>query len=458
MPSLSKPFRTLALTAFGALALFARAEDIDIFSGSAGGAAVPNILVIIDSSSNWSATLTTNTCNALNTKFGAEVCALQKVADGVGDKVRLGLMMFTESGDNGAYVRFGMRNMTDQNKTAFKALLGGLVPSGSGTDNSGSNQPYAKAMFEAFKYFGGYTNQAHATDDVAGSPIDRTHYGTTAFVGGNTNNTGTFRRDAPNNNTPSNRAASFYNADSNYAFTQSNNDVYTNPITDGCAKNFIIFISNGNPSTGGDSSTNPARDTAILSNLGVQQTCIPNCSNELHASKMDEMAKFLNTTDVNALPGQQKVITYTIAVYAPQASGQPSQSDQQMINLMQSAAAAGGGKYCAATTAAEVAACIFNAVNEVQAVNSVFVSASLPVSVNTQGTYLNQVYMGMFRPDATGNPRWLGNLKQYKISATAKGDLFLADSLGAEAINPGTGFVSPIAQSFWTAARASACG
>ncbi len=37
--------------------------------------------------------------------------------------------------------------------------------------------------------------------------------------------------------------------------------------------------------------------------------------------------------------------------------------------------------------------------NEIQAVNSVFASASLPVSVNARGTYLNQVYMGMFRPD-----------------------------------------------------------
>ena len=48
--------------------------------------------------------------------------------------------------------------------------------------------------------------------------------------------------------------------------------------------------------------------------------------------------------------------------------------------------------------------------NEIQAVNSVFAAASLPVSVNARGTYLNQVYMGMFRPDADGHPRWRGNL------------------------------------------------
>ena len=54
--------------------------------------------------------------------------------------------------------------------------------------------------------------------------------------------------------------------------------------------------------------------------------------------------------------------------------------------------------------AAAVARALAEIVNEVQAVNSVFVSASLPVSVNNQGTFLNQVYMGMFRPDGSGNP------------------------------------------------------
>ncbi len=32
--------------------------------------------------------------------------------------------------------------------------------------------------------------------------------------------------------------------------------------------------------------------------------------------------------------------------------------------------------------------------SEIQAVNSVFASVSLPVSITTQGTFLNQVYIG----------------------------------------------------------------
>ena len=37
-------------------------------------------------------------------------------------------------------------------------------------------------------------------------------------------------------------------------------------------------------------------------------------------------------------------------------------------------------------------------------VNTVFASVSLPVSVNTEGTYLNQIYIGMFRPDRDATP------------------------------------------------------
>src|SRR6185369_1965122 len=107
--------------------------------------------------------------------------------------------------------------------------------------------------------------------------------------------------------------------------------------------------------------------------------------------------------------------------------------------LMRSAATAGGGIYFDGDDIGNLRAAFARILNEVQAKNSVFVSASLPVSVNTQGTFLNQVYMGMFRPEATGNPRWLGNLKHYKIvQDPVTLALNLADSKDQVAINPVT--------------------
>jgi type IV pilus assembly protein PilY1 len=470
--------RAAAATFAAALAICgapsASAEDIDIFTAGSGVSSKPNILILLDNSSNWSATLGNNSCmttpggnmNA-NTKFAAEMCALYKVVGNLDQNVRLGLMMFTESGDAGAYVRFGIRDMNATNKLALRNMLTGFISNGSGTDNSGSSQPYAKAMMEVFKYFGGYTSPAHATDNVAGSPLDKTHFGPLAFAGGADN--GSVRRDYRNNNTPANRAAAFYAADVNYALDSNSQNSYTNPIVDICAKNFLIFISNGNPSTGGDSGTNPARDTAILTNVGATTSAYPTAATEIHASKMDEMALFLKQTDVSAATGKQPVTTYTIAVYQPSAitytyaadgvtitgvaSETISNTDQAMIALMKSAANLGGGKYFAGRDADSVARAIELIINEVQAVNSVFVSASLPVSVNNQGTFLNQVYMGMFRPDGSGQPRWLGNLKEYKFILDATtGAISLADAKTppTAAVNPSTGFISPSAWSFWS--------
>ena len=105
-------FRQRLTTAFigAALALggttAALAEDIDIFTAGAGSTSKPNVLIILDSSSNWSSTLGANTCNTGNManslKFGAEVCALKNVIAALDQNVRVGLMLFDETGTNGA--------------------------------------------------------------------------------------------------------------------------------------------------------------------------------------------------------------------------------------------------------------------------------------------------------------------------------------------------------------------
>ncbi|MGT2434293.1 hypothetical protein ACU4HD_46550 [Cupriavidus basilensis] len=78
---------------------------------------------------------------------------------------------------------------------------------------------------------------------------------------------------------------------------------------------------------------------------------------------------------------------------------------------------------------------LLSILNEIQAVNSVFASVSLPAAVNAQGQFLNQVYIGMFRPDASAAPRWMGNLKQYQVGYDANGNLQLLDSVGQPALS-----------------------
>ncbi|MGH8832443.1 MAG: PilC/PilY family type IV pilus protein [Polaromonas sp.] len=249
--------------------------------------------------------------------------------------------------------------------------------------------------------------------------------------------------------------------------------------TAGCQKNFVIFIGNafnasGTPGEGaGDSpgtalASAPGVTAAQLTNINLTTTpptsygagsfscgsyTMPNHTNSsgLYA---DEWARYMYQTDIyGTLDDKQGITTYTVGLLG-------SSCKPDYPALLTSMAKVGGGKYFATSSYDEISTAILKILNEVQAVNSVFSSASLPVSVNAQGTYLNQIFLGMFRPDASANPRWVGNLKQYQFILEYpdpskpdpnKATLKLGDSAGNPAISSaGTGFITPDAVSFWT--------
>jgi type IV pilus assembly protein PilY1 len=123
---------------------------------------------------------------------------------------------------------------------------------------------------------------------------------------------------------------------------------------------------------------------------------------------------------------------------------------------LKSMASVSSGKYfdvSSSSLGATILKAMEDIFSEIQSVNSVFAAVSLPVSVNTQGTFRNQVYIGMFRPDVSANPRWDGNLKQYKLGYI-NNTLKLVDGDAESAINANTGFITECARSFWTPSTA----
>jgi Tfp pilus tip-associated adhesin PilY1 len=172
--------------------------------------------------------------------------------------------------------------------------------------------------------------------------------------------------------------------------------------------------------------------------------CTPGTAGCVPVNNADEWARFLYTTDVSALLGQQNVATYTIDVFK-------DHQDTNETGLLFNMAKYGGGKYFQATNEDAIVSALNQILIEVQSVNSVFASASLPISSTNRSQNANEIYIGMFRPDASGNPRWYGNLKKYQFAQ------FGNDVLPADASTPpqqlassATGFVQPCAVSFWT--------
>ena len=398
---------SLLVAGLGQLAT-SHAEDVDLYAGVQSNGAKPNLLVLLDNSAAWDADVSF-TCttpdgwqlpsNNDGKAVGFEQCALYNAVKAIGNSsalvgnINMGLMLFSTGSTNGGTFKYPASSpytLPTMNAAGITAYTN-AVKSIDRLGDKSNNSAVAAAMNEVWAFYSGHTGPSG-----------------TSYSGAST-------------------------------------------ITSACQKNFVVYIANAN-NFGKPQDNLSWKTSQALASVGAttaQQTeiVLPAATNKYQANWGDEWARFMYQTDVTGNFGnQQNIVTYTIIV----SDGR----NPDYVTFLKSMAAKGGGKSFVVNVGdmAALVQALLSIFNEVQAVNSVFSSASLPVSVNTQGTYLNQVYMGMFRPDQNANPRWLGNLKQYQFIYDAATDtLQLGDSTGAPAISSaGTGFISPNAISYWT--------
>lgn len=396
-----------AMLAFAALP--SQAEDIDLFvNANPNEADLPNVLFIMDNTANW------------NQAFVNEMAALVNTFNNLpDDKFRIGILFANETGDpnnniTGGYVRAAIRTMNATNKTKYATLIQNLHK----LNDKGNGGTAALSMAEAYLYFSG------------GTP-----YGGNGKV--KTDYTGNSCADC--NLAPVGKAANaaVYALAGN-ALSSKNATRYNSPIPSGsCAKNFIIYISNG---AAQDSSQRSEEANGLLAAAGGDTTQISLVPSGSQDNVSDEWARFMKTSAL-------AITTYTVDV-DPVTTGQ----GPGWTAVLKSMAAVSEGKYTAVSSGSggsQISDAINRALSEIQSVNTVFASVSLPVSVAQQGSYLNQVFVGMFRPDSQAAPRWAGNLKQYKLSLEGS-DVRTVDADGQRAINTSTGFITECARSFWT--------
>lgn len=529
MQTLKKYLSSIAIMSMLFATSALHAEDIDIYDASAGSASNPNILLILDNSSNWSAANQgwatdtnppVNCGNDCNKQGYYELKAIRtlisSLAANYGDSngnvpINVGLQMFTKTNASpaGAYIRSAVVPMTAANRTALISKLDTIIGNFN-TETASSSLQYSIALWDAFKYYGGYTNPANATADSTpagvttsspsysgvplfgikywGSPLSNS-YDANAYNGNNFNPVNTtscgrnyiifigngFPASESNNENIQTILGTLINPTTTspsvaqfplttYSAGTTCTDVSTSVTISGTTYNTgggTCFRNNNTPSC--SDILSQATSTGLITNsTSTMYTCnacsgstskLQSCnivtttaapSGNATNRYADEFTDFLYKTDVSSQTGQQNITTYTIDVYK-------NQQDLNQTALMMNMAKYGGGKYYAASDLTQLGKAFDSIFAEIQSVNSVFASSSLPVSVNAQGTYLNQVFMGMFRPDTTGAPRWFGNLKQYQFSIFGS-NLRLADfdATPKEAISASTGFITDCAISAWT--------
>lgn len=394
---------------FLTLAGIASAEDIDLFVGATPPDAIelPNVLIIVDNTANW------------NTAFTNEIAALAATINALpADKFRVGIMFANETGNpnnntKGGYVRAAIRLLDSTNKAKYQDLINSFHKTG----DAGNGGIASLVMAEAYRYLS------------AGVPYAGNGKVKTDYTG---NTSGTAQSNAV--------YALSGNALPTFSGTQ-----YSSPITSGCQKNFIIYLSNGasqdnnSVTTQANSMLTEAATEAGITGATTEISISPSGS---QGNASDEWARFMKKSSLN-------VTTYAIDVDKVTTGQGPG-----WTALLKSMTGVSNGKYfdvnSAADAGSEISAALNTIFSEIQSVNSVFASVSLPVSINTQGSYLNQVFIGMFRPDQDAYPRWAGNLKQYKVGFDNTNTLRMLDADNEAAINTGTGFITECARSFWT--------
>jgi type IV pilus assembly protein PilY1 len=258
---LSLDFLPAAIVLGASIILPCTADDTDLFlsPGGSDGVGVPQVLIVLDNTANWSQSASGDT------KFAFEKGALKAFFDGLEvDRFKVGLELFAESGrpnsnTKGGYIRKAIQLMNETNRSALSDLISSLDRNGDKADAAF----YATSLHEAYLYYSG----------------KEVYVGTKA------------------------------KADLNAFVTAQT--LYRSPIgpSDTCAKKYVVFISNGPPDNGENTSADD-----LLKDLGgiLDTDPIRLAPSGKQANWADEYSRFLK---------RQGIVTYTIEII-PEQTGQ----------------------------------------------------------------------------------------------------------------------------------------
>jgi type IV pilus assembly protein PilY1 len=419
--------KILMMLALSAAQWSAQADAIDLFAGVPNSTGASNLLFVIDNAANFSSNAAGSTCiidgtqtELSGTVGGVEQCALHAAISALDlSKVSLqvGIMMYKTNGvvdykgvacpggqNAGGCLLYPLAALTPSTRPELlNWIKSWKTTGGSGVGYvKANNQATAAAMQEAWAYFAGKTGLS-GRNYASIAPTAGCGRNTVVFVGNSYSSSGS-PGDSIGNSGPRDALE---------------------------GKNSTISMRASPPATDVQLITNTANNSTT--SCGIVNFPAPG----VHENKgfyTDEWARYMLG---------QSITTYTIGVLGPSCQA-------EYAWLLESTAKVGGGKYFPTKNVNELTAAFQSILSEVLAVNSAFASSSFPVSVATQGSFLNQVYTGMFRPDRDSLPRWVGNLKQYKLGFVGSSlELIDADNKAAVS-SSGSNFIAECARSFWT--------
>jgi type IV pilus assembly protein PilY1 len=317
---------------------------------------------------------------------------VQDVARKLADRlngVNIGLMRFDSSntdGYQGGPVTLPIADISES-RDLFKTTISGYTPSG--------NTPLAETFWEAYLYF---TGQA-------------VKYGL--------------------NSSPVSVATSK---------NPSDTSKYKSPIAEACQKNYIVYLTDGEPTEDTDA------NQPIYNLLGTRPK--GNCPNSTSTSTsyngicLDELAGYMNDY-LDAAPGLsgiQNIVTYTVGFFSNQT-------------LLDDTAVKGGGKYYTVDDYAGLEKSLSEIFIEILLREGLFTAPAVSVNAFNRLNHRDEIYFALFAPQ--DRVTWPGNVKRYRYNASFDNGAgttpgAIVDVAGFSAIDPSTGSFRSGAKSWWS--------
>lgn len=299
---------------------------------------------------------------------------IREVVCSVNEKgsVRFGLANFYNASDpKGGY----MKVPVDDPSVAQAAKIGDFIED----LTADSWTPLAETLYNVYRYFQSRTNPAFGKD------------GSTEFPPYDIRTTG--------------------------STTTNMSDVPPSPAQYTCQKNFVIIITDGEPTKDDFDDMDLDRFTNDLIGDYNSDNLLPEAGDETPSScptcnetsyYLDDIAKFMQDNDFHRdLDGVQTIDVYTVGFTTAETANQ----------LLEKTAAVGNGLFFHSNNAEELAAAIVASVTDIIEKTQSFTSATVPASRTADG---DNFYTSFFIPQAdTGF--WEGHLKNFGF--TADGDI-----------------------------------
>lgn len=295
---------------------------------------------------------------------------------------------FNYGSDNGGYVVYPMQDVVAA-RSSFPTAIDSMSP--------GGNTPLAETMYEAAQYYRGGPVE-YGDHSAPGLSAD----GSRIKVNGNPSHT------------------------------------YASPIQAECQKNFIVYLTDGLPTTDGGA------DTAIKDLPGWNEG---DCSYSSGSDCLPNLAGYLYKTDQSsAYNGEQNITTYTVGFEGGSGGGSPDPA------FLQQTAQNGGGKFYLADDTSSLTQAFHSIITQILKINTTFTAPAVSVNAFNRIQNRNELYFTLFRP--TSYVRWPGNVKRFDLGhptgSSSSGPLEIVDTNGNAAVDQATGFFKDSATSFWT--------